>query len=404
MSLSVSETSDEVPLMVEIPPEVMDLDEASARTMHVPSRSTCATWGKAPRILMTSMGLLGVLGLAAVGTSGSGSSTSGFLGNFISLQATTTASCLSNEEMYEGLCYQQCRILTQGEANYRRGTDTCCQANSFMCSFVKTMVTKSAGLAIGGGQAVESQVHAPGVGGDCLPNEEPLIGVCYKKCSNLTNGTHPFRTGSSSCCGGTAFSCILGKNASEVLTNVAYSSGGGTGPLGVAHFPSDLTQLVVNDGYIPPQHCLNNEETFMKMCYKSCSLLTFGKMPYRKGADTCCSKTGFSSFVTCLWPTNYDVNLQYAVGGGQNFNSQPHLPGMAIKCLDDEELFAGLCYKKCSILTGGVAPYRMSVMSCCMLEAATACGANMTATVATPGFDIGGDMADGAPHNPYLKN
>lgn len=40
----------------------------------------------------------------------------------------------------------------------------------------------------------------------------------------------------------------------------------------------------------------------------------------------------------------------------------PHGPGA---CLEDEQLFLGICYAKCNLLTGGEYPYRVGPMTCC---------------------------------------
>lgn len=60
-------------------------------------------------------------------------------------------------------------------------------------------------------------------------------------------------------------------------------------------------------------------------------------------------------------------------------------------CGQDEEMFAGLCYKKCALLANGF-PIRTSSFSCC---ASHPCGLqNQKVSVSMPcsGFDVGGDI------------
>ena len=48
-------------------------------------------------------------------------------------------------------------------------------------------------------------------------------------------------------------------------------------------------------------------------------------------------------------------------GAALQLNLQP-------SCLKDEELFAGICYMKCSLLTGGHAPHRVANAACCKTD------------------------------------
>lgn len=67
-------------------------------------------------------------------------------------------------------------------------------------------------------------------------------------------------------------------------------------------------------------------------------------------------------------------------------------------CADDEEAHAGLCYKKCSLLTGGDHPIRTSAFSCCR---ESPCGVTNQVVKfrMCSGFDVAGDsMNGGCPH------
>jgi hypothetical protein len=134
-----------------------------------------------------------------------------------------------------------------------------------------------------------------GDGNPCPDDEEHSGGLCFKKCSDLTGGTHPIRT--------SAFSCCRSK------------------PCG---FSNTLTHMGMCFGYDvsadsqasrcphSPGACLTNEEEFSGMCYKKCSELTNGEYNNRVAAATCCKKTGWECFLF----TNIKTDASFTVGGG----------------------------------------------------------------------------------------
>jgi hypothetical protein len=72
-------------------------------------------------------------------------------------------------------------------------------------------------------------------------------------------------------------------------------------------------------------------------------------------------------------------------------------------CDDDEEFFAKLCYKKCSLLTHGKYPKRTSAWSCCASDDGKKGGCGLFNQKLTmricAGFDVSGDRAgNGCPH------
>jgi len=69
-------------------------------------------------------------------------------------------------------------------------------------------------------------------------------------------------------------------------------------------------------------------------------------------------------------------------------------------CHDDEEEHAGLCYKKCSYLTGGSFPYRVSAWECC--QHTGACTEHYKVDMGLcSGFSVSGDqVGGGCPHTP----
>jgi len=156
-----------------------------------------------------------------------------------------------------------------------------------------------AGLIGATTQNPADSLYAPkmrvGDGNPCPDDEEHSGGLCLKKCSDLTGGTHPIRT--------SAFSCCRSK------------------PCG---FSNTLTHMGMCFGYDvsadsqasrcphSPGACLTNEEEFSGMCYKKCSELTDGEYNNRVAAATCCKKTGWECFLF----TNIKTDASFTVGGG----------------------------------------------------------------------------------------
>lgn len=65
--------------------------------------------------------------------------------------------------------------------------------------------------------------HAPGA---CLEDEELLMGMCYKKCSVLTNGEFSNRVTPISCCKESGVECF---DITKVRNRLTYAVGGGKG-------------------------------------------------------------------------------------------------------------------------------------------------------------------------------
>lgn len=108
--------------------------------------------------------------------------------------------------------------------------------------------------------------------------------------------------------------------------------------------------------------CADNEELHGGLCYKKCSLLTDSSHPFRSTPWTCCKANTCNPFRDGLRHdlgicSGYDVS-----SNDQGHEACPHSPGA---CLANEELLAGVCYKKCSVLTRGVYAFRWSPVHCC---------------------------------------
>jgi len=116
----------------------------------------------------------------------------------------------------------------------------------------------------------------------------------------------------------------------------------------------------LNDG----NKCADDEEEFMQLCYKKCSILTRGTHQYRTSAFTCCQADSKES---CSL-TNQEVNTKicggFDVAGSVNGQESacPHGEGT---CFENEELYIGQCYKKCSILTNNEYSNRVTPYTCC---------------------------------------
>mmetsp|Transcript_115944 Transcript_115944/g.231135 ORF Transcript_115944/g.231135 Transcript_115944/m.231135 type:complete len:384 (-) Transcript_115944:23-1174(-) len=170
--------------------------------------------------------------------------------------------CKSDEELYAGLCYRKCSLLTGGMDSIRTSPWTCCHGKP--CTINQKLETgfrvACAGFAVAGDGS--SCPHLPGA---CLPSEELLLGVCYKKCGLLTNHAYPNRVAPATCCKSSGLSCML--FPWRRYTSAEFNTGGGRDE---------------------PGACFKDEEMFLGTCYKKCGLLTEEQYPHRLGPFTCC--------------------------------------------------------------------------------------------------------------------
>jgi len=146
-------------------------------------------------------------------------------------------------------------------------------------------------------------------GNVCGDDEELMQGLCYKQCSTLTFGEYPIRTSAWTCC----------KKRPCTLSNTKHNMGMCSG--------FDVAGDSQGDNACPhlPGSCLTNEELYMGMCYKKCSIMA-PKFPTRAGVGTCCKTTGF----WCSLPQYGSTSSEFAVGGGTGEDKtspkKPHLP------------------------------------------------------------------------------
>mmetsp|Transcript_69830 Transcript_69830/g.204386 ORF Transcript_69830/g.204386 Transcript_69830/m.204386 type:complete len:348 (-) Transcript_69830:102-1145(-) len=190
--------------------------------------------------------------------------------------------------------------------------------------------------------AIVPQAHGHGGAAACEGNEELFHGLCYKKCSLLTGGLDSIRTSPWTCCD--SHPCGFNQRA-DIGSHVACAG-----------------YDVAGDGSCPhrPGACLEDEELFLGVCYKKCSLLTDEEYPNRVGPATCCKDSGLG----CLDPRKDYTSKEFAVGGSNKDTASAE----ANACGEEGELLLGACYKKCSLLTGNEYPHRVAAATCCKAD------------------------------------
>eukprot|EP00933_Yihiella_yeosuensis_P015359 TRINITY_DN13423_c0_g1_i2.p1 TRINITY_DN13423_c0_g1~~TRINITY_DN13423_c0_g1_i2.p1 ORF type:complete len:338 (+),score=58.77 TRINITY_DN13423_c0_g1_i2:82-1014(+) len=152
--------------------------------------------------------------------------------------------------------------------------------------------------------------------------------------------------------------------------------------------------------------CGTDEELFEGLCYMKCALLTNGAKPVRCTSHICepldrngqakCGVSGGDLASVASTPSILPCHGYDVAGRAEGTHSCPHSPGV---CLIDEELSAGQCIKKCSILTNGVFPHRTAVMTCCKSPSILRClmpGQSKTDVK----FSVGGGANDGDKSTP----
>jgi len=321
--------------------------------------------------------------------------------------------CKDGEELMAGLCYARCGSLTHGRFPVRASPFSCCEKEP--CTEKNTNLT---GVMPCQGFDVNEHGSCPEAPGACLDDEELFLGMCYMKCSILTDGDFSNRIAAITCCKDQGFQCL---NAAEDKTSEQYNVGGGAGDnlsstpafphapkktldvrdavdhvgkiggIGQSTFGGDPLQKILNgfdknaagsekrnstagakpsapgQSYLPPPPvahlvigltCEDNEEEYEGMCYKKCGLLTKGKFPVRGTAFSCCERKPCTA-------------KHERLGGmrlchGFNIDHSGDCPHQPTSCKEKEEFFLGQCYPKCYALTKGAYPYRAGPITCCL--------------------------------------
>lgn len=153
--------------------------------------------------------------------------------------------------------------------------------------------------------AEEAQDHDT----SCGVNEEMLGGLCYKKCSLLTDGEFPLR---------------WAPNACHRLANSTSGMPAETKFNGIVCNGFD----VGDDRSCPHPplagECDENEELYVGKCYMKCEVLTQGSHKIRLGPNTCCQAW------PCLNPFHDETEgwgcHGFGVGGGMYGHDCPHEP------------------------------------------------------------------------------
>lgn len=106
--------------------------------------------------------------------------------------------CRKHEELFLGICYRNCSILTNNTYPIRFAPNGCCRQMPCLTPSEVDLqgFAPSYGYFVGG----EGAGHFPHAPGECMGNEESHLGFCYKKCSLLTNHKFNHRMGTNTCC------------------------------------------------------------------------------------------------------------------------------------------------------------------------------------------------------------
>mmetsp|Transcript_58011 Transcript_58011/g.188789 ORF Transcript_58011/g.188789 Transcript_58011/m.188789 type:complete len:575 (+) Transcript_58011:89-1813(+) len=332
--------------------------------------------------------------------------------------------CDIAEEVFGGLCYKKCSMLTSGVAPLRTSSWTCCESQP--CTPQQTMGSIGHSLLCQG-YDVSGDGSCPHKPGACLVDEELYLGICYKTCGLITNGAFQHRVAPATCCKTEGWGCM---NPQNYLMDKALDVGGGAGDSdsatpAFAHPPMQrLTEEADASGTFAPvatsapsaagvptpppalslggaealatlqpsEHmhdgnvCDDREEYFGGLCYAKCSALTHGQAPIRTSSWTCCK-----SEPCRIWNSRGSIGGRLLCNGFDvsGEGACPHKPGA---CLTDEELYLGVCYKKCRVLTNGAFPYRFAAATCCKVEG-WGC-LNSRNDEMSAAFDVGGGGGD----------
>jgi len=321
--------------------------------------------------------------------------------------------CADNEELFEGLCYHKCSLLTLGKETIRSTPWSCCAAEP--CIVPSHEAVEVGTKPACSGFDVSGTGGCPHKPGACLTDEELHLGQCYKRCDVLTNGQYPHRLAAMTCCKTDRFMGCL--NFRNVETRPSFAVGGGAGD----HDPSTPAQVHAPDqslteeasgaeaspnsvaaAAVSPQsrpesllvldgsrNCSIIEELYGGLCYRKCNLLTYGEYPIRTSSWSCCANhpcgimNQKGSVGTAILCNGYDVS-----GDGKC----PRAPG-GKSCAPDEEDLLGVCYRKCALLTKGEAPHRVAAATCCKTQDRLGCLDVFKNDVTSDSFDVGSGIA-----------
>lgn len=137
-------------------------------------------------------------------------------------------TCGDDEEKFMDLCYAKCSLLTHGSHSIRTSAFSCCESHPCSITNTKMNMKPCAGLDVAGN--INGQEGAcPHPEGTCLQDEEVLLGMCYKKCTDLTAGKYPHRLAATTCCSTTGWGCLNPSNLKTDFFNFPVGGGQGDG-------------------------------------------------------------------------------------------------------------------------------------------------------------------------------
>ena len=149
----------------------------------------------------------------------------------------------------------------------------------------------------------------------------------------------------------------------------------------------------LNDG----NKCASDEEEMMGTCYKKCVDLTGGYFPIRTSPFSCCASEPCglqNSRVHLSFCSGFDVAGDHEGQGCPNFEGA---------CLTDEELFNGLCYKKCSLFADGYTyNHRVAPNLCCRTHGMRCMLPKYFRF--SPDYAVGGGVHDGNAQTPSVPH
>eukprot|EP00439_Symbiodinium_sp_Y106_P026262 s4138_g3.t1 len=160
--------------------------------------------------------------------------------------------CADDEEYFEDLCYLKCSLATKGTHPIRTSAFTCCKSEP--CSFDNTEINMSPcdGFDVSGN--VHGQRSAcPHGEGTCLEDEELLLGMCYKKCSILTEGRFNHRVAATTCCSETGLACFNPMNLKTDFVGFAVGGGKGDGSQATPSVPHLPMKELTEKGWKAPK-------------------------------------------------------------------------------------------------------------------------------------------------------
>ncbi|OLQ12606.1 hypothetical protein AK812_SmicGene3434 [Symbiodinium microadriaticum] len=160
--------------------------------------------------------------------------------------------CADDEEYFEDLCYLKCSLATKGTHPIRTSAFTCCKSEP--CSFDNTEINMSPcdGFDVSGNLHGQHSACPHGEG-TCLEDEELLLGMCYKKCSILTDGRFNHRVAATTCCSETGLACFNPMNLKTDFVGFAVGGGKGDGSQATPSVPHLPMKELTEKGWKAPK-------------------------------------------------------------------------------------------------------------------------------------------------------